>query len=313
MNRKLGRGLDALIRRSEQTSPPDAPTSTTQTESASAHGLEIRFVSPDEIHANPDQPRSVFEPQAIEELSRSVAADGVLQPLVVRVRPEGGFELIAGERRLRASRMANLEEIPVIIREIDNDRMLSLALTENLQREDLNPIELARAYQALQESFDWTQEQLAENVQKKRSSVANTLRFLELERDIQQSLMERKISSGHAKLLLGVQDRQERKGWHQKLLSNKWTVRELDGAIRGNDSHIPSPNKPSKDKPKVNNGGRSHIIAEEKRLGQFLGTNVSVVESDKKGRGKITIEFYSTEDYERITDLIVRNPDSAGR
>jgi ParB family chromosome partitioning protein len=307
MNRKLGRGLDALIRRSEQTSPPDAPASTTQTESeAPTHGLEIRFVAPDEIHANPDQPRSVFEPQAIEELSRSVAADGVLQPLVVRVRPEGGYELGAGERRLRASRMAQLAEIPVIVRDIDNDRMLSLALTENLQREDLNPIELARAYQALQESFDWTQEQLAENVQKKRSSVANTLRFLELEREIQQSLMERKISSGHAKLLLGVQNLRERKEWHQKLLSKKWTVRELDGAIRGDQTQPLTPSQPTKGPKGVKNGGGTHILSEEKRLGEFFGTNVSVIQADKKGRGKITIEFYSTEDYERITDLIVR-------
>ncbi len=307
MNRKLGRGLDALIRRSEQTSPPDAPSSTAQTEpEAPTHGLQIRFVSPEEIHANPDQPRSVFEPQAIEELSRSVAADGVLQPLVVRVRPEGGFELIAGERRLRASRMAQLEEIPVIVREIENDRMLSLALTENLQREDLNPIELARAYQALQESFDWTQEQLAENVQKKRSSVANTLRFLELERDIQQSLMDRKISSGHAKLLLGVQNREERKEWHQKLLSKKWTVRELDGAIRGEETHPNTPTVTTPAKSKPTSGAGTHIKEEEKRLGEFFGTNVSVIQGGKKGRGKITIEFYSTEDYERITDLIVR-------
>ncbi|NCG12003.1 MAG: ParB/RepB/Spo0J family partition protein, partial [Planctomycetia bacterium] len=217
--RKLGRGLDALIRRSEQVSGPDSPTA----EANNTHGLEILFVSPGEIHANPDQPRAVFDPQAIEELSRSVAADGVLQPLVVRRRADGAFELVAGERRLRASRQAGLEEIPVLVREIEDEQMLSLALTENLQREDLNPIELARAYQALQESFDWTQEKLAEKVQKKRSSVANTLRFLELERDIQQSLMDRKISAGHAKLLLGVNDRAERKGWHSKLLSKKWT------------------------------------------------------------------------------------------
>lgn len=309
MNRKLGRGLDALIRRSEQTSPPDAPASVSSSDTETpAHGLEIRFVSPDEIHANPDQPRSVFEPQAIEELSRSVAADGVLQPLVVRIRPQGGYELIAGERRMRASRMAQLQEIPVIVREIDNDRMLSLALTENLQREDLNPIELARAYQALQESFDWTQEQLAENVQKKRSSVANTLRFLELDREIQQSLMERVISSGHAKILLGVQNLEERKRWHQQLLTKKWTVRELDSSIRGEQTHLNDPNKGPKKPTSSPNGGGTHVKTEETRLGQVLGTKVSVIQQDKKGRGKITIEFYSTEDYERITDLIVQKP-----
>ncbi len=307
MNRKLGRGLDALIRRSEQTPPPPAAAIDSSAEDASAtKGLEIRFVSPDEIHANPDQPRCVFDPHAIDELSRSVAADGILQPLVVRLRPEGGYELIAGERRLRASRVAELKEIPVIVREIENDRMLALALTENLQREDLNPIELARAYQALQESFDWTQEQLAENVQKKRSSVANTLRFLELDREIQQSLMDRKISSGHAKVLLGVQSRQERKEWHQKLLSNNWTVRDLDNSIRGGNSHETAPSTtPTKAKSKPT-GASTHVKEEEERLGQFLGTKVSVVQTDRKGRGKITIDFFSTEDYERVTDLIVK-------
>ena len=309
MNRKLGRGLDALIRRSEQTSPPDASASTSNPATETqTHGLEIRFVSPDEIHANPDQPRSVFDPQAIEELSRSVAADGVLQPLVVRIRPQGGYELVAGERRMRASRMAQLKEIPVIVRDIDNDRMLSLALTENLQREDLNPIELARAYQALQESFDWTQEQLAENVQKKRSSVANTLRFLELDRDIQQSLMERKISSGHAKILLGVQNPEERKQWHRQLLSKKWTVRELDSSIRGEQTQTTDPIEDKKTPKSSAGGGGNHIKEEETRLGQILGTKVSVIQQDKKGRGKITIEFYSTEDYERITDVIVQKP-----
>ncbi len=306
MNRKLGRGLDALIRRSEQTPPPQGSAdSGTEDPTSSTKGLEIRFVSPNEIHANPDQPRRVFDPEALDELSQSVAADGILQPLVVRQRTQGGYELVAGERRLRASRIAKLEEIPVIIRDIDNDRMLALALTENLQREDLNPIELARAYQALQESFDWTQEQLAENVQQKRSSVANTLRFLELERDIQQGLMERKISSGHAKVLLGVQDRQERKKWYQQLLSNSWTVRELDEAIRGGQSHINAPKNPIKTKKTDKKGGSTHVKAEEERLGQFLGTKVSVLQIDRKGRGKISIDFFSTEDYERITDLIV--------
>lgn len=300
--RKLGRGLDALIRRSEQVSGPDSPTA----EANNTHGLEILFVSPGEIHANPDQPRAVFDPQAIEELSRSVAADGVLQPLVVRRRADGAFELVAGERRLRASRQAGLEEIPVLVREIEDEQMLSLALTENLQREDLNPIELARAYQALQESFDWTQEKLAEKVQKKRSSVANTLRFLELERDIQQSLMDRKISAGHAKLLLGVNDRAERKGWHSKLLSKKWTVRDLDHAIRGDETQTSVVSKPKTKAKQSPSGTQNHIIDEERRLGELLSTKVSVVTTDKNGRGKISIDFFSTEDYERITDRIVR-------
>ena len=142
-------------------------------------------------------------------------------------------------------------------------------------------------------------------MQQKRSSVANTLRLLELERDIQQGLMERKISSGHEKVLLGVQDRQERKKWYQQLLSNSWPVRELDEAIRGGQSHINAPKNPIKTKKTDKKGGSTHVKAEEERLGQFLGTKVSVLQIDRKGRGKISIDFFSTEDYERITDLIV--------
>ncbi|MGE4618694.1 MAG: ParB/RepB/Spo0J family partition protein [Planctomycetota bacterium] len=300
--RKLGRGLDALIRRSEESpAPGDTPTEPSATE-----GSEVVMIDPARIQANRVQPRTHFDDEAIEELARSVASDGILQPLVVRFDGQGDFELVAGERRLRAAQKAGLAQVPVIVRAIEDGQMLPLALAENIQREDLNPIELARAYRALQQSFGWTQEQLAKEVRKKRSSVANSLRFLELDEEIQESLMSRIITAGHAKLLLSVSDVKARQKWHQKAVSKNWTVRDLDEALRGGKSQDSSPSKKSKGSKLGSKGEGTHVVAEEARLGQALGTKVSVLDSGSKGRGKIVIEFFSPEDYDRISKIIVR-------
>lgn len=297
--RKLGRGLDALIRRSGDS------TAVTDATSASSGGIGVVVIDPARIRANQAQPRTHFDEEGLDELSRSLASDGMLQPLVVRNDGQGGFELVAGERRLRAALRAELTEVPVIVRDIDDQQMLPLALTENIQREDLNPIELARAYRALQESFGWTQEQLAEQVRKKRSSVANSLRFLELEQEIQDSLLDRIISPGHAKLLLSVSDAKARRKWHQKVLTNHWTVRDLDEALREDKAQESSPSGKKKPAKKGHKGGGSHVVAEEARLGPILGTKVAVMNTGPKGRGKIIIEFYSAEDYDRISRVIV--------
>ena len=299
--RKLGRGLDALIRRTEEI-PSEA---TSPTDTATSYGSEVIQIHPDKIRANRQQPRSHFDEAGIDELAHSIATDGIIQPLVVRPAGDGQFELVAGERRLRASRKAGLEQVPVIVREIDDQQMLPLALAENIQREDLNPIELARAYRALQQSFALTQEQLAEQVGKKRSSIANTLRFLELDDSIQQSLVDRIISAGHAKLLLSVSDHRKRAEWHRKVMSKNWTVRDLDDALRKRKTQASSPPGGNKGTNKGNKGAGNHIITEETRLGRSLGTKVSVLETGPKGRGKIIIEFFSAEDYERISRIIV--------
>ncbi|MEC9476285.1 MAG: ParB/RepB/Spo0J family partition protein [Planctomycetota bacterium] len=301
--RKLGRGLEALIRRSQAT--PTDGSGDGSTDAGMAERAEVVLIDPARIHANRDQPRSHFDDEAIEELARSVSADGILQPLVVRDDGKGGFELVAGERRLRAAQQAGLDQVPVLVRDIDDDQMLPLALAENIQREDLNPIELARAYRALQESFGWTQEQLAKQVRKKRSSIANSLRFLDLEPQIQDSLIQRIISAGHAKLLLSVSDSKLRKQWFKKVLSNKWTVRDLDEALRGGKSQGSTPSGKKKAGKKNASGAETHVIAEEERLGQILGTKVAVLNTGPKGRGKIVIEFFSHEDYDRIARIVV--------
>ncbi len=299
--RKLGRGLDALIRRTEEI-PAEVESPTEGDEQTVADGSVVVQLDPTVIQANGQQPRTHFDDDAIDELSRSIATDGIIQPLVVRATKDGSYELVAGERRLRAALKLGLGEVPVILRTIDDRQMLPLALAENIQREDLNPIELARAYRALQQSYALTQEQLAKQVGKKRSSIANTLRFLELEDSIQESLMDRVISAGHAKLLLSVSDAKERSRWHNKVVSNNWTVRDLDEALRGGESGTPASAKP-------NRGGKkpsgAHVEAEETRLGLALGTRVQVVESGSGGRGRIVVEFYSNEDYERISRIIV--------
>ena len=300
--RKLGRGLDALIRRSDGI----LAGGDSAAEEGSPERSEVVLIDLARIQANRAQPRTHFDDEAIEELARSVSADGILQPLVVRSDGQGGFELVAGERRLRAAQHAGLQQVPVIVREVKDDQLLPLALAENIQREDLNPIELARAYRALQDSFGWTQQQLAQQVRKKRSSVANSLRFLELEPDIQDSLMDRMISAGHAKLLLSVSDPKARRKWYQKVLSNSWTVRDLDDALRGGKSQGSAPRGKKKSSKKSESGGGAHVIAEEERLSQALGTKASVLNTGPKGRGKIVLEFYSHEDYDRISRIILR-------
>ena len=297
--RKLGRGLDALIRRSgEGAVVTDSP-------GAGPGAIGVGLINPARIRANQVQPRKRFDEEGLDELARSLSCDGMLQPLGVRNDGQGGFELVAGERRLRAAQRAGLGEVPVIVRDVDDDRMLPLALAENIQREDLNPIELARAYRSLQESHGWTQEQLAKEVRKKRSSVANSLRFLELEKEIQDSLLDRTITAGHAKLLLSVSDVKARRKWHRKVVSNNWTVRDLDEALRDDKSQDSSLQGKKKSSKKGQKSDETHVLAEEARLGPALGTKVAVLNTGSKGRGKIVIEFYSAEDYDRISRIIV--------
>ncbi|MEM7261292.1 MAG: ParB/RepB/Spo0J family partition protein, partial [Planctomycetota bacterium] len=234
--------------------------------------------------------------------------DGILQPLVVRRHESGGFELVAGERRLRASLKLNLEAVPVVIRDMDPDDLLELALIENIQREDLNPIETARAYHQLRERNKWTQADLASQLGKKRSSVANSLRLLELPEPIQDAIARGSISAGHAKLLLSVAD-SEREEWLEQILEHQWTVRELESALRGPVEAEPEPDpEPAEpqaetpparsndsDEPKVK---APHVAEQENILSTSLGTKVEIREG--RGRGKIVIEYYSTDDYERI-------------
>ena len=290
--RKLGRGLDSLIRKTDET--PAAPTG----------GPEIRHLDPRQIRVNRAQPRTHFDDQALRELSASIRNEGILQPLVVRADEGGGFELVAGERRLRASLSLGLEKVPVVVQAIDPERLLTLALIENIQREDLNPIELALAYRELQKEHDWTQEQLAERLGKKRSSVANSLRFLDLEQPIREALASGRISSGHAKLLLSLEEGEERVGVFEQAVDQGWTVRRLDQAIREARGEVPAPSSTAAPAGGARSGGGATrgskdpaLAAHEEELARALGTKVEI----KGGkRGKIILEYYNLDDFDRL-------------
>lgn len=293
--RKLGRGLDSLIRKTEERDPAAPPTT------------EIRWLDPRQVRVNRSQPRTHFDDQALRELAASIKNEGILQPLVVRPDETGGFELVAGERRLRAALSVGMEQVPAVIQSIEPDRLLRLALIENIQREDLNPIELAYAYRDLQKTHEWTQEQVAERLGKKRSSIANTLRFLDLEQPIRDALASGRITAGHAKLLLGLSEGEERLGVYQQMVDGAWSVRRLDEAIRV--LHGELPNEPTADSAgdatePAGRKGRSipvkppHIADQEQELARALGTKVEI--RTQQGGGKVVIDFYSTDDYERI-------------
>ena len=299
--RKLGRGLDSLIRKTEEAAAAPAPTSATPAD------REVRLLDPRKIRVNRAQPRTHFDDAALEELSTSIKNDGILQPLVVRPDEGGGFELVAGERRLRASLSLGLETVPVVVQTIDPQRLLRLALIENIQREDLNPIELALAYRALQKEHGWTQEQLAEGLGKKRSSIANSLRFLDLEQPIREALASGGISSGHAKLLLSVDEGRERIELFEQANEEGWTVRRLDQAIRAAKGEV-TPTASTSSGSRGSRAGSAGpkdpaITAQEEEMARILGTKVSIQSQGKKG--KIVIDYFNLDDFERIRRKLI--------
>lgn len=282
----LGRGLGALI--------PQIITPAPETEAGkeAKNNLRIEEVSPDHIVPNPHQPRKHFSPQELEDLVASVKEHGILQPLVVTDLGGGKYELIAGERRLRASKIAGLERIPVVVRGASGQQKLELALIENIQRHDLNPVEEALAYQSLVDLFGLTKEEVAKRVGKSRSQVSNTIRLLDLDQEVLDALVEKKITQSHARTLLAEPDRIRRKSLFQEMLTGSVTVRQAEAkAGNGNVSSKSSEKDPN-------------ITALEAQLREHLETKVSI--SMKEGRGSITIHFYSKPDLkaliEKLTD-----------
>ena len=279
MNRKaLGKGLEALI--------PDAPDE-------AAGGL-VRELSVKEIGRNEEQPRSRFDHETIEELAASIRTYGVVQPVIVRQLPTGVYQLVAGERRLRAARLAGLEVVPAIVRDVDETGALELALVENLQREDLNPIDEARGYESLMELSGATQADVSERVGRGRSTVANALRLLELPPDVQHMLSEGELSAGHGRALLGFGTGEDVRVAARKAAAKGLSVRELEALARGKKQRRKVPRKRRTEDP---------ILREwEERLQRTLGTQVRI---ERMGtEGTIRIEYYSDEDLERILEAL---------
>ena len=272
--RGLGRGLDALlsVSRPERDALVELPV--------------------EAIHPNPNQPRKAFRSEALDELSASIRASGVIQPVVVR-RLGQGYELVVGERRWRAARQAGLATIPAVVRETTDAESLEIALVENLLREDLNPIEEAEAYQKLLSEFGWIQEELAQRVGRDRSSIANALRLLRLPETIQADLREGRLTMGHARALLALTTAAEQLKLREQILAHSWSVRATEEGVRKRATTTRAPRRRSVE-----------LAALEETLRSALMTRVKIVGSDRAGRIEIT--YANAEELERITEVLTR-------
>ncbi|SHJ39408.1 chromosome partitioning protein, ParB family [Geosporobacter subterraneus DSM 17957] len=281
----LGKGLNALIPANKE------PLTASNPQKGEPYKISIQ-----EIRPNKDQPRKHFDKEKLETLIDSIKTHGLIQPIVVRPVDQG-YEIVAGERRWKASIEAGLKEVPCIIKEMDQRTGLEIALIENLQREDLNAIEEAGAYRQLMELYGLTQEELAQVVGKSRPHIANTLRLLNLGEKLKQMVVEDKITSGHARALLRIEDKQQQLETAQKIVENQLSVRETEILV---DNIITV-----KEKKKANNKMKDyHLVSLEDALKSLLGTKVNIVKGKKKG--KIEIEYYSDEELERLIELFQR-------
>ena len=281
--KRLGRGLGALI--------PDQPVSDVSSVKEDSQLIEVRIT---DVKPNPYQPRLKFDPLALAELKESIREKGLIQPITVR-RKNSHFELIAGERRLRAALEAGLEKIPAYIMKVESkEEMLELALVENVQREKLNPIEQASAFQRLIDECNLTQDEVAQKIGKERSTITNLMRLLRLPRNIQESVEKGEISVGHARTLLALDSKEEQIGLWQKLLKNDYSVRRLEKLVK--ELNEVRPPKPVDSKKKS-----VHIQKIEEKLRNLFGTKVMV--RTKSNGGLIEIEFYSPDDLNRLLEI----------
>jgi len=249
------------------------------------------------IEPNHSQPRKQFDEESLQELAASIKEYGVLQPLLVKEK-DGHYEIIAGERRWRAAKLAGLTEVPVLIREYDTQKTMEVALIENIQRTDLNPIEEALAYQRLIQEFDLTQEEIANRVSKNRATITNSMRLLKLDERVQQMLVESKISSGHARALLGLEDGESQYQAAKKIIQENLSVRDVEKLVK-------MMNRPKKEKNEKENGPDINLIYRqlEDKLKTIMGTKVIINRKDKN-KGRIEIEYYSQEELERLIELM---------
>lgn len=281
----LGKGLGALIPEEDENIKNNIDDSK-------------KMISINMIKANIEQPRKNFDTQKINELSQSIKEHGVIQPLVLNKQGEF-YTIIAGERRWRAAKLAGVKEVPAVIMDITDKQVLELSLIENIQREDLNPIEEAKAYNKLLKEFNMTHEDLSERLSKSRASITNTMRLLNLDERVQQYIIDGVISEGHGKVILSIEDKKLQYDLSQKVIDDGLSVRALEALIREANKE----NKNNKSDRYINENNDIYFIDMKNRLQNYFGTKVNI-NSNKKGKGKIEIEYYSNEDLQRILDII---------
>ncbi len=284
--RALGRGLSALL--------SDGPS---KLES------ELREVDIDLIDPNPEQPRTNFSEEKLEELSQSIRENGLVQPILLRRKGEGRYQLVAGERRWRAAQRVGMQSVSAVVREVEDEKLLEIALVENIQRQELNPIEEAAAYQRLMEALGLTQEEVAKRVGKDRSSVANYVRLLKLPASVQTMLEDERLSMGHARALLGLEEQEEQAKLAQEVVERRLSVRETERAVQ--QKSLKSKGRDDSTPVRID----ANIRAAELKLKRFLGTQVKILMGARGG--KISIEFSSATELDRIYSILMRKSDPA--
>ena len=292
----LGKGLDSLI--PEKSNKPLAKEPAEEKrESESGSGIQMMKINM--VEPNRDQPRKKFDEDAILELADSIKQFGVLQPLLVR-KNKDYYEIIAGERRWRAAKQAGVKEVPVIVKEYTEQEIVEIGLIENIQRENLNPIEEAFAYKRLLEEFNLKQDEVAERVSKSRTAVTNSIRLLKLNEKVQQMVIDDMIQTGHARALLGIEDLEKQYMMAQKVFDEKLSVRETEKLVKKVQKEKEEVEKTKMDK-------QLEIVYQdlEEKMKQILGTKVSINAKDEN-KGKIEIEYYNKEDLDRLIDMILK-------
>ncbi len=286
--RGLGKGLDSLIPMSvaEDKIIEDVAKKEGNTEEV----VDINYVTP-----NRDQPRKSFDKEKLEELAESIKIHGIVEPILVQDRKDH-YEIVAGERRWRAAKLAGLKKVPVFVRNYTERQIKEISLIENIQREDLNPIEEALAYKDLMNEYSLTQEEVASRVSKNRSTITNSLRLLKLGKKVQNMLINKSISEGHARALIGIEDEKKQLEIAEKIVKNKLSVRDVEKLVKESD-------KPSKPKKELSEDLEIFYKDIAEKMKQKLGTKVTI-NAKEDGSGKIEIEFYSNDDLDRIKFLL---------
>ena len=300
---RLGRGLSSLLSVGVEEHPSEAisdvPTSGEAENPAAApdgDGTAVLLVPVDQISPNPYQPRHNFDEAALDQLAASIRSDGVMQPIVLRRASQNGcaYQIVAGERRWRAAQRAGLATIPAIVRELDDRQLAEWAVIENLQREDLDPIERARAFARLVEQFGLTHEQVAQRVGIDRSTVTNSLRLLNLQEDVQEFVRRGQLSAGHVRALLGVDDLATQLEFARQAIKAGWSVRRLEEVVRDLAGHSPAPALAAKP------GRSAHLADVARQIGEQLQTRVELKPGREKNSGRLVIDYFGLDQFDSL-------------